>query len=148
MIDTSTPVPGPWRMPTDAEPRTQVQLMYPWRDCTSVCAVNPDLEERNDATMRQICAAPEAVRLCRDLLAGHTATYDDVAEQFHRDTGFMAPGKDQPAAMGGYPTIDERRAAWYAWRDKRDALITTRLQRVVHIADHGHDGHVPHLPES
>ena len=125
-------------MPTDAERRTRVHLMYAWRDCTTVCDVNPDLEERNDATMRQICAAPEAVQLCRDLLAYHTATFDDVADQFYRETGFMRPGKDQPAAMGGYPTSEQRREAWDAWVTKRDADIEARLRRVVHIADHGH----------
>lgn len=44
--------------------------------------------------------------------------YEERAERFHKETGMLAPGKDQPAAMGGYPTLEEREAAWRAWIEK------------------------------
>jgi hypothetical protein len=47
--------------------------------------------------------------------------FEELAAAFHRDTGLLAPGKDQPAAMGGHPTDEERMAAWTAWLRKRAA---------------------------
>lgn len=43
-----------------------------------------------------------------------TDEYEAFAEWFYRVHGYMAPGKDQPAAMGGRPRdLSER---WYAFR--------------------------------
>ena len=36
-----------------------------------------------------------------------------VAEQFHKETGFLAPGKDQ--GLQTHPTREERGAAWDSW---------------------------------
>jgi hypothetical protein len=47
--------------------------------------------------------------------------FERDAAAFHRDTGLLAPGKDQPAAMGGHPTDEERMAAWTAWLRNRAA---------------------------
>lgn len=41
--------------------------------------------------------------------------FELLAEEFRKDTGMLAPGKDQPAACGGTPTHEERRAAWRKW---------------------------------
>ncbi len=43
-----------------------------------------------------------------------TEEYEAAAEQFHRDTGHMAPGKDV-AAMGGGASYDVRIEAWNVW---------------------------------
>jgi hypothetical protein len=64
-IDTSTPAPGPYRMPTDAEPRCRVYFTTPFRDCPTVCEVCPDLENYTDATMRMICCGPEMMDLLK-----------------------------------------------------------------------------------
>ena len=40
--------------------------------------------------------------------------FERLAEAFYSETGKMAPGKDQPAAMGG-GDYDERVAAWKEW---------------------------------
>jgi hypothetical protein len=41
--------------------------------------------------------------------------YENMAEQFYREAGMMAPGKSQPAAFMGTPSIDERFEAWDNW---------------------------------
>ena len=41
--------------------------------------------------------------------------WERIAEAFYRETGMLAPGKDQPAAMCGTPTGEERREAYDAW---------------------------------
>jgi hypothetical protein len=47
--------------------------------------------------------------------------FERDAEAFHRETGMLAPGKDQPAAMNGSPTDEERMDAWTAWLRERAA---------------------------
>jgi hypothetical protein len=47
--------------------------------------------------------------------------FEQDAAAFHRETGMLAPGKDQPAAMGGAPSDEERQEAWVAWLRKRNA---------------------------
>jgi hypothetical protein len=47
--------------------------------------------------------------------------FEQDAAAFHRDTGMLAPGKDQPAAMGSHPTDAERAEAWVSWNAKKNA---------------------------
>jgi hypothetical protein len=49
-----------------------------------------------------------------------TERYEADAEAFYRETGFMAPGKDVPMAMGGQDE-QERRAAHERWIAARNA---------------------------
>ena len=42
--------------------------------------------------------------------------FEIAAGMFQRDTGLLAVGKDQSAAEGGYPSYEERSAAWLQWR--------------------------------
>lgn len=56
--------------------------------------------------------------------------FEARAEQFYKDTGMMAPGKDVPAAMGG-PDVDERMEAWRAWTKANPTPIPPRAERVV-----------------
>lgn len=47
--------------------------------------------------------------------------YERLTEEFYRETGMMAPGKDVPAAMG---SSDDRTRfnAWYEWLSRRPAV--------------------------
>lgn len=45
--------------------------------------------------------------------------FERDAAAFHRETGMLAPGKDQPAAMNGSPSDAERMDAWAEWLRKR-----------------------------
>jgi hypothetical protein len=49
--------------------------------------------------------------------------YEACAEQFYRQTGMMAPGKDVAAASPDEHTFEERSAAWKdfieAWKKER-----------------------------
>ena len=49
----------------------------------------------------------------------HTEKYENVAEEFYRDTGLMAPGKDDAGFSS--MTYEERRAEWDKWMDARIA---------------------------
>jgi hypothetical protein len=42
-----------------------------------------------------------------------------IAEEFRRETGFLAPGKDEAAAVNSSVTAEQRRAAWNEWSGKR-----------------------------
>lgn len=43
--------------------------------------------------------------------------YEEIAEEFYRATGYLAPGKDAP--MGDGTTWEERNAAWRVWTTMR-----------------------------
>lgn len=64
-------------------------------------------------------------------------------EKFYRATGFLAPGKDEPAAMCGQMDFNReevRRMLWSAWRVK-DTEIAALLARVIALqidVDHEH----------
>ena len=49
-----------------------------------------------------------------------TERYEADSEAFYAQTGYMAPGKDVPMAMGGQDEA-ERRAAWDAWVAERNS---------------------------
>ncbi len=71
MIDTTTPAPGPYRMPTENERRCRIYLEKPFRDCIDLCEVHPDLEEATDPTMRLLASSWEMHQLLRAILAEH-----------------------------------------------------------------------------
>lgn len=54
-----------------------------------------------------------------ELNEGYTDRVERLSAAFHRDTGMLAPGKDQSAAYGGYPSDEERREAWQLWCDQQ-----------------------------
>ncbi len=68
-FDTSKPAPGPYRLPYDNERRTRIYFEHPFRDCTTVCEMSPDLEEATDATMRLFAASWEMRKALARLLA-------------------------------------------------------------------------------
>lgn len=49
--------------------------------------------------------------------------YEIKAYEFYKETGIMAPGKDQPAAMGNSPDYEERVDAWLDWLRARSHRI-------------------------
>lgn len=58
--------------------------------------------------------------------AGPLERYEELAAAFHRETGFLAPGKDAPAAAGGFPSEEERRERWRAWCAARAAAAAPK----------------------
>ena len=56
--------------------------------------------------------------------------FERLAAEFYRDTGIMAPGKDQPAGMGGSPSLEERCAAWDKWHEERQEKRVKPAQNV------------------
>lgn len=55
--------------------------------------------------------------------------YEIKARAFHRMTGMMAPGKDEPAASGGHP-MGERMDAWDKWTTDHHDVIKAVLLAV------------------
>lgn len=63
-------------------------------------------------------------RLIEEHSSGALERFEALASAFHRETGLLAPGKDAPAAAGGFPDEAERMTRWRAWcaeRAKKDA---------------------------
>lgn len=52
--------------------------------------------------------------------------YEELAAAFHRETGMLAPGKDQPAAMNGSPSLEERAERWREWCAARAAAAAPK----------------------
>lgn len=45
--------------------------------------------------------------------ANPLGTFEDIADWFYRDTGYLRPGKSEPLECGN--RSEERDAAWKAW---------------------------------
>ena len=56
--------------------------------------------------------------------------FERIAEQFHRETGIMAPGKDVSAA-GGQPDREERRERYDAWVAAKVAAARAALLKAT-----------------
>lgn len=60
--------------------------------------------------------------------------YEAFAEAFYRCHGYMAPGKDQPAAMGNRPRdLSER---WYAFRGLLGPSDKAAIKGLYMLEDH------------
>ncbi len=68
-VDTSEPVPGPYRMPTENERRCRIYLKKHFRDCIDLAEVHPDIGEFTDATMRLIVASWDMRELLKRIVA-------------------------------------------------------------------------------
>lgn len=88
---------------------------------------------------RQLAEAREALQAVHDWRglcdAGDLETFERISEMFHRETGFLRPGKDQAAAMGGYPTDEERRAEWDAWCHRKNDELNGQIRAVLARAE-------------
>lgn len=56
-----------------------------------------------------------------------TATFDRLADAFHRHTGFMRPGKSVPCEMEEMVTEEERWTAWNEWCLAKYERLTAAL---------------------
>ena len=61
-----------------------------------------------------------------------SAEFNDLTEQFHRETGIWPPGRDRPSAYGCEDISDLRMRAWDYWRKSRreQAQILDVLERL------------------
>lgn len=57
--------------------------------------------------------------------------FEIIAHAFHKDTGFMAPGKSVPDCM--YQDESRRAAAWVDWIDKHRDIINNLISSFDHI---------------
>lgn len=88
-------------MPTDAERRCRVYFAKPFRDCIDVCEVSPDLEERTDATMRVIAAAPDMLAAMKSYIETRLRGFD--ADPRDEDGAFEAMRRAVAKAEGRNP---------------------------------------------
>lgn len=74
-----------------------------------------------------------ALRLAFDWLdlSDPTATFDRIADEFYRDTGFMRPGKSMPLEMCGVVNEQRREVAWAEWITKKRAAMLTQMQSAL-----------------
>jgi hypothetical protein len=66
--------------------------------------------------------------LCDD---GPNETFERIAEMFYRDTGMLRPGKDQAAALGGFPTDEARRDAWSEWVTRKNNELDAKIRAAL-----------------
>jgi len=98
-----------------------------------------------DKRTARLCAAAE--RMLEALKAVHDwrglcdsnkiETFERIAILFKRDTGLLRPGKDQPAAMGGFPTDEERTAAWNDWVTRKNDELDEAIRAAIAAATGG-----------
>jgi hypothetical protein len=65
--------------------------------------------------------------------------FEELAEQFYNETGYLAPGKDWPAMLCGDPRgdYDVRLAKWKEWNQRRAAGPLAPLEVIA--ANHSSD---------
>lgn len=85
-----------------------------------------------------IAAAPdllEALAECGEWFGLTKEPFDqweDLAEQFHKETGFLRPGKSYPMAAGLSEEREaERSAAWKSWSEKRRDGMIARVRAAI-----------------
>lgn len=81
--------------------------------------------EKHNAELRR--ALTNLVALYAEPGESNLDRFERVAELFHRETGMLAPGKDQAAASGNSPTYEQRVEQWEAWYAKRAAAARAAL---------------------
>jgi hypothetical protein len=98
----------------------------------------PQDDERSLANARLIAASPEVLEALKGLRELHamrgenrSETWERIAELFYNETGILAPGKDQPAAMCGTPTREERDTAYRDWLDARVDAATAAIAKAT-----------------
>jgi hypothetical protein len=57
--------------------------------------------------------------------------YEGLAEEFRRECGMMAPGKDAPAELGEPFTYEERRTRWILWLEERRIIMLGNITRLL-----------------
>ena len=119
-------VPGPWyatRHPywPNAMVRVSTRPGDSWSNFGQICYATPaeaELIARAPELVEEVRALREAIRNVADRRArpgdSHNDHFERLAAMFERETGRMAPGKDQPMEMGARD-IEADRAAWESW---------------------------------
>lgn len=63
-------------------------------------------------------------------------TFEDIADWFRRETGYMRPGKSEPMECSyGEDREREREKAWNDWRMEKNRWVRGVLQRVIEASD-------------
>ncbi len=58
--------------------------------------------------------------------------WEDLAEEFYRETGFLRPGKDYPAAAGNPEEREEQRnTAWRIWADVKKGKLLAQVRAAL-----------------
>jgi hypothetical protein len=66
--------------------------------------------------------------------------FEIKAAAFYQRHHMLAPGKDQPAALGGSPSDEERSRVWGDWCINNEEIIAafkTAIERVLCSTDDG-----------
>lgn len=58
-----------------------------------------------------------------------TTAFERIADWFRRDTGYLRPGKDSPAALSH--DQEERRKAWDIWCDTMSRVVRESMQSAL-----------------
>lgn len=87
----------------------------------------------------EVAGLREALRLAARWLGTGEAndTFEDIAEWFRRETGFLRPGKDSPMALGGRE--GERRTEWFEWAERKGAEVRAVIQAALTPKDGSHE---------
>ena len=113
-------------------------LVYPIAECSGFGRSSEEAER----TAAQIAAALNAYA---DLLAVLQEVgewfaltkppldqWEDLAEEFRKETGFLRPGKSYPMAAGLDEEREaERNAAWKDWSERRRADMIARVRSAI-----------------
>lgn len=101
----------------------------------------PDLLRENEELRAQnaelLEAARKAVAWIWDPEADQLEQFERVAEEFHRATGFLRPGKSEPMALATEERQKERDAAWEKWRRERSSGVINGLRTAIAKAKGG-----------
>ena len=65
---------------------------------------------------------------------GANERFERIADSFRRDTGMLRPGKDQPGAMGGSPSDEERSKRFREWCDNHHEELATATRAALAAA--------------
>lgn len=115
------------------------ELFYVWEEGCTACIWSGS-DEGDEARGRLIAAAPDGLTAAKDALswiwdpdADPLDTFERIADEFYRDTGFLRPGKSEPF---GYERDEkEREAAWEQWRRDRSRKVRAALAAFVAKAE-------------
>jgi hypothetical protein len=104
-----------------AEPDAETFTLLPKRSpggSAGTGAAPPDLRDRvrDDWTAGYKAGQESGVPPSPE---GANERFERIAAEFYEDTGYLRPGKDVPAAVGGESYDRERNAAWKIWNAAR-----------------------------
>lgn len=134
--------PGPWEIyagsldvygpvqPTERHPNYRRRVSaYPWTDKDDEGRANAALI----AAAPDLLAAVQALHDWRGLCdANDMETFERIAEQFHRETGYLRPGKDSVLH-----SREEREPVWSTWVDLKNAELDAQIMRAIAKAKGG-----------